>query len=71
MNNNLDFLHPRLRNENGAVEFSQILAETIGCNPDDFGGEYAWDADIPTRETMQSEADKLRRHLISLGWELA
>lgn len=65
--NAIDYIAPARRDDNGAQQFAAILAATLSWTPEDFGGEYAWDAPIPAADRMQAEADSLQAHLETLA----
>lgn len=46
-----------------AAEFEKFLEDNLVWSEEDFGGNFAWDAEIPARENWESEIAKLNAHL--------
>ena len=52
-----------------AADFADLLARTLDpITPDDFGGEYPWNADVPPRADWDRHAAEFRAHLEREGW---
>ena len=56
-------VNPALLTTDEAREWDAYLAEHCRLGPDDFGGDYCWDTDIPPREQWASQVWELNEYL--------
>jgi len=66
----MSYLNPSQINDQNkqlAEEFERYLAIHCIWSEDDFGGHYAWDAEVPAREDWEREVAELNNHLTDRG----
>lgn len=57
------YLSPKFRTQPGAADFNEFLDDNLLWHADDFGGNYAWNTDIPPRDQWQKTVDEFNEHL--------